>query len=138
MSYYTYSYSEFEPNGKGRFGSIELALESAKEAALLGTAKENTREIFVSLVHETPLRWNTNASEIIGEIEENLCEDSGLDEVYDLVSKDDISALDFMLNECINKWISERQIGRKNGLISWTKQYVFDESAKCYELIGEI
>ncbi len=137
MSFYTYSYSEYEPVGNGRFGSLELALEDAKDAAL--SEKNDTREIFVSLVHDTPLRWNTNAAEIIGEIEENLCEDCGCNEVInELVTKEDISALDFMLNECINKWISERHIGCKNGLISWTKRYIFDESAKSYEFAEEI
>lgn len=136
MSYYTYSYSEFEPIGQKHFGSLELALDDAKDAAL--SVRNDSMEIYVSLVHDTPLRWETDATEIIEEIEENLGEDCGCSNVYELVTKEDISALDFMLNECINKWITDRHIGYRNNLVSWTKRYVFDESTNCYEFAEEV
>ncbi len=137
MAYFTYYYYEHEFGDKGRYESLESAILAATNETIESTNKSG-RELYVSYVQEKPLRWSTTAVDIVEEIEENLCEDSGSDLVYDLVTKEDVRILDLMLKECIEKWISLRDIGRQQCLVSWTRGYRFNESTMQYEFIEEL
>lgn len=127
MSYFVYSYDGNETI-EGYFGTEDDAFD----AAVAVSSEIGKNPFTISLYHNAELTWNTNAEDIVTEIEENVCDQIADVGAEVIATEEDIKDLDRRLDACIKGWIKDRHIRSSFDLISWTKQFVWDSKMMEY------
>ena len=131
MTYYGYMYCE-DGEPIGHYSSEQEAYDAATLAISVDDLAFGTKPFFIVLYHETELRWNTRADDIITEMEDNLTTDMGVPMAPSIISSDsDIKELDKALDKAIRGWIKDRRI-RGGSLICWLKRFDYDCESGSY------